>query len=264
MSIYMDSDSIHRRLRKLSILLETCQDELATLTNELSDVTIEKNQPSSLTQQFMALSPSDPSPNPRELKKRDTRPTPPFVRKVQEVNDGKKRIQPTLVAPPPQGKLTRSYTMVNGAPANDWQKKEAEWHERRRQQEANRQPLESLAQPKEYHEVTTSDEEEEEETSLADAYILKSFMFKAKGFRKENTKDYIRRLFQTAINVGINPFKKIEGLEFVFEKLGRVKKGFQISRKEILDAFKSQLLLKQLWTRLLAFIDDGESPTLKV
>ena len=66
MSIYMDSDSIHRRLRKLSILLETCQDELATLTNELSDVSIEKNQPSSLTQQFMALSPSDPSPNPRE------------------------------------------------------------------------------------------------------------------------------------------------------------------------------------------------------
>ena len=209
----------------------------------------------------MAMSPSGPSPNPR--KKRDTRPTPPFVRKVQEVNDGKKRIQPTLVAPP-QGKLTRSYTMVNGAPANDWQKKEAEWHERRRQQEANRQPLESLAQPKEYHEVTTSDEEEEEETSLADAYILKSFMFKAKGFRKENTKDYIRRLFQTAINVGLNPFKKIEGLEFVFEKLGRVKKGFQISRKEILDAFKSQLLLKQLWMRLLAFIDDGESPTLKV
>ena len=208
----------------------------------------------------MALSPSDPSPNPRELKKRDTRPTPPFIRKVQEVKDGKKRIQPTLVAPP-HGTLTRSYTMVNGAPAPDWAKKEAEWHERRRQQEANRQPLESLAEPKEYHEVTT---DEEEETSLDYAYILKSFMFKAKGFRKENTKDYIRRLFQTAINVGINPFKKIEGLEFVFEKLGRVKKGFQISRKEILDAYKSQLLLKQLWTRLLAFIDDGESPTLKV
>ena len=254
-------DTIHKRLRKLAILLETCQDELATLTNELSDVSIEKNQPSSLTQQCMAMSPSDPSPNPRELKKRDTRPTPPFIRKVQEVKDGKKRIQPTLVAPP-HGNLTRSYTMVNGAPAPDWAKKEAEWHERRRQQEANRQPLESLAEPKEYHEVTT---DEEEETSLDDAYILKSFMFKAKGFRKENTKDYIRRLFQTAINAGINPFKKIEALEFVFEKLGRVKKGFQVTQKELLDALKSQLLLKQLWMRLLAFINDDEiNPNLKV
>ena len=83
-------DTIHKRLRKLAILLETCQDELATLTNELSDVSIAKNQASSLTQQFMAMSPSDPSPNPRELKKRDTRPTPPFIREVKEVKDGKK------------------------------------------------------------------------------------------------------------------------------------------------------------------------------
>ena len=110
MSIYMDSDSIHRRLRKLSILLETCQDELATLTNELSDVSIEKNQPSSLTQQFMAMSPSDPSPNPRELKKRDTRPTPRLSEKSR--NDGKKkRIQPTLVRHHLK-ENTRSYTMV--------------------------------------------------------------------------------------------------------------------------------------------------------
>ena len=49
-------DTIHKRLRKLAILLETCQDELATLTNELSDVSIAKNQASSLTQQFMAMS----------------------------------------------------------------------------------------------------------------------------------------------------------------------------------------------------------------
>ena len=65
---------------------------------------------------------------------------------------------------------------------------------------------------------------------MADAYILKSFMFK-EGFRKENTKDYIRRLFQTAINVGINPFKKIEGLEFVFEKLGGSRKDFKSAGK---------------------------------
>ena len=210
----------------------------------------------------MAMSPSDPSPNPRELKKRDTRPTPPFIREVKEVKDGKKRIQPTLVAP---SNLHRSFTMVNGAPPTDWQQKEAEWHERRRQQEANRRPLEALAEPKEYNEVTT-DEEEEEETSLADAYILKSFMFKAKGFRKENTKDYIRRLYDTAINVGINPFKKIEALEWVFAKLARVKRGFgPPSKKELLDALKSQLLLKQLWARLLAFINDDEiTPNLKV
>ena len=75
-------DTIHKRLRKLAILLETCQDELATLTNELSDVSIAKNQPSSLTQQFMALSPSDPSPNPRQYKKRDVKNTPAFVRQV--------------------------------------------------------------------------------------------------------------------------------------------------------------------------------------
>jgi hypothetical protein len=251
----MDSNSIHKRLRKLAILLETCQDELATLTHELSDVSIEKNQPSTLTQQFMAMSPSEPSP---PHKRRDVKKTPNMVK---EVAARPKRIQPTLVAP---SNLTRSCTMVNGAAPTDWAKKEAEWHKRRRQQE--KKPLESLAQPKEYHEVTTSDEEEEEEASLADAYILKSFMFKAKGFRKENTKDYIRRLFQTAINVGLNPFKKIEGLEFVFEKLGRVKRGYgPPSKKELLDAFKSQLLLKQLWTRLLAFINDDDiTPNLKV
>ena len=101
---------LHKRLIKLAILLETCQDELATLTNELSDVSIAKNQASSLTQQFMAMSPSDPSPNPRQYKKRDVKNTPAFVRQVQEVEEDarlnetpqhlqpeKKRIQPTLV-----------------------------------------------------------------------------------------------------------------------------------------------------------------------
>ena len=109
-------DTIHKRLRKLVILLETCQDELATLTNELSDVSIAKNQPSSLTQQFMALSPSDPSPNPRQYKKRDVKNTPAFVRQVQEVEEDarlketpqhlrvpsaqpneKRRLKPTLI-----------------------------------------------------------------------------------------------------------------------------------------------------------------------
>ena len=106
-------DTIHKRLRKLAILLETCQDELATLTNELSDVSIEKNQPSSLTQQFMAMSPSDPSPNPRQYKKRDRKQTPAFVRQVQEVEEDarpnetpqhsqpeKKRIQHCPTPPP--------------------------------------------------------------------------------------------------------------------------------------------------------------------
>ena len=164
-------DTIHKRLRKLAILLETCQDELATLTNELSDVSIAKNQASSLTQQFMAMSPSDPSPNPRQYKKRDVKNTPAFVRQVQEVEEGarlketpqhlrvpsaqpeKKRIQPTLVPrqqTPGNLELHRGYAI-----GPDYKQLEQEWHERRQQQQLNQQPLEALAQPKEYREVTT-------------------------------------------------------------------------------------------------------------
>ena len=261
-------DTIHKRLRKLAILLETCQDELATLTNELSDVSIAKNQPSSLTQQFMAMSPSDPSPNPRQYKKRDRKQTPVFVRQVQEVEEDarpnetpqhlrvpsarpeKKRIQPTLVPrqqTPGNLELHRGYAI-----GPDYKKLEQEWHERRQQQQLNQQPLEALAQPKEYREVTTDDENAEVEQDL----FLPSFKLKAKGFSKENTKQWIQRLYKDAILKNINPILKPEGLEFLFVKLGRVKKGFQVTQKEIQDAIKNVLALKQLFKRLIAFIDE--------
>jgi len=197
-------DTIHKRLRKLAILLETCQDELATLTNELSDVSIAKNQPSSLTQQFMALSPSDPSPNPRQYKKRDVKNTPAFVRQVQEVEEDarlketpqhlrvpsaqpneKRRLKPTLIPKentPGNLELHRGYAI-----GPDYKKLEQEWHERRQQTLDTQQPLEVLAQPKEYREVTTSDDENEDKEAEQDMF-LPSFMLKSRGFSKENTK----------------------------------------------------------------------------
>ena len=270
-------DTIHKRLRKLAILLETCQDELATLTNELSDVSIEKNQPSSLTQQFMALSssPSSETPNPRQYKKRDRKQTPAFVKEVQEVEEGarlkqtpqhlrvpsaqpeKKRIQPTLVPPsdaPGNLELHRGYAI-----GPDYKKLEQEWHERRQQTFDTQQPLEALAQPKEYREVTTDDENAEVEQDL----FLPSFKLKAKGFSKENTKQWIQRLYKDAILKNINPILKPEGLEFLFVKLGRVKKGFQVTQKEINDAAANFLALKQLFKRLIAFIGE-QKPAMRM
>ena len=266
-------DTIHKRLRKLAILLETCQDELATLTNELSDVSIAQNQPSSLTQQFMALSssPSSETPNPRQYKKRDRKQTPAFVRQVQEVEQDarpnktpqhsqpeKKRIQPTLVPPsdaPGNLELHRGYAI-----GPDYKQLEQQWHERRQQQQLNQQPLESLAQPKEYREVTTDDENEEEKQDL----FLPSFKLKAKGFSKENTKQWIQRLYKDAILKNINPILKPEGLEFLFVKLGRVKKGFQITQKEINDAAANFVMLRSLFQRLIRFIDEPKATNMRM
>lgn len=208
-------DAIHRRLRKLSILLETCQDELATLTNELSDVSITKNQPSSLTQQFMAMSPSDPSPNPRQQKRQALRPTPEFVRRqVREVDGARlketpqhlrvpsaqpKRIQPTLVPKddtPGNLELHRSYAI-----GPNYKQLEKEWYERREQQQLNQKPLESLAEPKQYREVTTDDDEEPIEQNM----FLPSFKLKARGFSKESIKQWIQRIYKDAILKNINP-----------------------------------------------------------
>ena len=121
------------------------------------------------------------------------------------------------------------------------------------------QPLEVLAQPKEYREVTTDDENEEAEQDL----FLPSFKLKAKGFSKENTKQWIQRLYNDAILKNINPILKPEGLEFLFVKLGRVKKGFQVTQKEIRDAVKNFLALKQLFKRLIDFIEP-KIPTIRM
>ena len=270
-------DTIHKRLRKLAILLETCQDELATLTSELSDVSIAKNQPSSLTQQFMAMSPSDPSPNPRQYKKRDVKNTPAFVRQVQEVEQDarpnetpqhlrvpsaqpeKKRIQPTLVPrqqTPGNLELHRGYAI-----GPDYKQLEQQWHERRQQTLDTQQPLEVLAQPKEYREITTDDENEDKEAEQD--MFLPSFMLKSRGFSKENTKQWIERLYREAILKGINPVLKPQGFEFLFLKLGRVKKGFQVTQKEIRDAVKNFLALKQLFKRLIDFIEP-KIPTIRM
>ena len=271
-------DTIHKRLRKLAILLETCQDELATLTNELSDVSIAKNQPSILTQQFMAMSPSDPSPNPRQYKKRDVKNTPAFVRQVQEVEEDarlnetpqhlrvpsaqpneKRRLKPTLIPKedtPGNLELHRGYAI-----GPDYKQLEQQWHERRQQTLDTQQPLEVLAQPKEYREITTDDENEDKEAEQD--MFLPSFMLKSRGFSKENTKQWIERLYREAILKGINPVLKPQGFEFLFLKLGRVKKGFQVTQKEIRDAVKNFLALKQLFKRLIDFIEP-KIPTIRM
>ena len=113
-------DTIHKRLRKLAILLETCQDELATLTNELSDVSIAKNQPSSLTQQFMAAR--------RTLlliRVRSEIPTNSTVYPKSPRSQGWKEAYPTH---PCCASSRQSYPFLHhgqGAPAPDWAKKEA-------------------------------------------------------------------------------------------------------------------------------------------
>jgi hypothetical protein len=223
----------------------------------------------------MAMSPSDPSPNPRQQKRQSLRPTPEFVRRqVREVDGArlketpqhlrvpsaqpeKKRIQPTLVPrqqTPGNLELHRSYAI-----GPDYKKLEQEWHNRRQQTLDTQQPLEVLAQPKEYREVTTDDENEEDKQDL----FLPSFMLKSRGFSKENTKQWIERLYREAILKGVNPLLKKEGLEFLFLKLGRVQKGFHVTQKEIRDAVKNFLALKQLFKRLIDFIEP-KIPTIRM
>ena len=225
----------------------------------------------------MAMSPSDPSPNPRQYKKRDVKNTPAFVRQVQEVEEDarpnetpqhlrvpsaqpneKRRLKPTLIPKentPGNLELHRGYAI-----GPDYKQLEQEWHERRQQQQLNQQPLESLAQPKNYNEVTTDDENEEAEQDL----FLPSFKLKAKGFSKENTKQWIQRLYKDAILKNINPILKREGLEFLFVKLGRVKKGFQVTQKEINDAAANIAMLRSLFQRLVRFIDEPKASNMRM
>jgi len=56
---------------------------------------------------------------------------------------------------------------------------------------------------------------------------------------------------------------KPEGLEFLFLKLGRVQKGFHVTQKEIRDAVKNFLALKQLFKRLIDFIEP-KIPTIRM
>ena len=121
--------------------------------------------------------------------------------------------------------------------------------------------LSPLAQPKEYNEVTTSDDENEEaEQDL----FLPSFKLKAKGYSKENTKQWIQRLYREAILKNINPILKREGLEFLFVKLGRVKKGFQVTQKEINDAAANIAMLRSLFQRLVRFIDEPKATNMRM
>jgi hypothetical protein len=271
-------DSIHRRIQKLQLFLESMQEELLSLTQELNQVTITNGRPvSSLTQQFNMLKSPSETPNPRQYKKRDRKQTPAFVRQVQEVEEDarerdsatsrvpsaqpneKRRLKPTLIPKedtPGNLELHRGYAI-----GPDYKKLEQEWRERRQQTLDTQQPLETLAQPKEYNEVTTSDDENGEEKQ---DLFLPSFKFKAKGFSKENTKQWIQRLYREAILKGVNPLLKKEGLEFLFVKLGRVKKGFQVTQKEINDAAANISMLRSLFQRLVRFIDEPKASNMRM
>ena len=270
-------DSIHRRIQKLQLFLESMQEELHSLSQELNQVTITNGRPvSSLTQQFNMLKSPSETPNPRQYKKRDRKQTPAFVRQVQEVEQDarpnetpqhlqvpsaqpeKKRIQPTLVPrqqTPGNLELHRGYAI-----GPDYKQLEREWRQRRQQTLDTQQPLETLAQPKEYREITTDDENEEAEQDL----FLPSFKLKAKGYSKENTKQWIQRLYREAILKNINPILKREGLEFLLVKLGRVKKGFQTTQKEINDAAANIAMLRSLFQRLVRFIDEPKASNMRM
>ena len=81
-------------------------------------------------------------------------------------------------------------------------------------------------------------------------------LFEIKYIQFQKISCWLQRLYKDAILKNINPILKPEGLGFLFVKLGRVKKGFQVTQKEIQDAVKNVLALKQLFKRLIAFIDE--------
>ena len=274
----MSEDRIHRRIQKLQLFLESMQEELQYLTEDLNEVTITRGRNvSSLTKQFNMLSSPSESPNPRNQKRISRKDTPEF-RRVYEVNDDnrtdtpehmrvpaaqidqRRRIQPTLV-PKDNVKgnleLHRSYTMGGD---NNWKEKEEAWKKRRQETLANKQPLESLGM-KTYREVTTDDEETDDES---EELFLPSFGFKSKGNSKENTKQWILRMNKDAIQKNINPLRSKTALDLVLTKLGRVQKGFNATEKEIRDANSNFTSLKSLFQRIVKFIQSKKKSALKM
>ena len=112
---------------------------------------------------------------------------------------------------------------------------------------ANLEPLYTLLSELEYHlENTKSDVTE-------DAFAS-GFSYKSKGHRRENVRAWVKRL-SDAVEQGKTPFKKLEGLENVFTRVGRIKSGSEKpTQKELLDAFRNPQLLQRLFKRLENFL----------
>ena len=272
-------DKIHRRISKIQFFMESIQHELVTLQNELNNVTIQRGrQISSLTESFSMLnSPSAESPNPRNQKRRARKNTPEFRRRVYEVDDRtddtplhlrvssaqveqRRRIQPTLVPRQQEpgnlesdgNALHRSYAI-----GGNFKQLEQEWKKKRQETLANKQPLASLGM-KTYREVTTDEEFEIDEDEHTEMF-LPSFKFKGKGHSKENTKMWIKRLYSSAILKGMNPIRGKGAIDFILTKLGRVARGFQVTRKEVLDAEDNFPALRTLFKRMVEFINSKTS-----
>ena len=139
-----------------------------------------------------------------------------------------------------------------------WVFREQEWRLRREATELNQKPLETLAEK--YSHV---DEAAEEEADIS-GWFIPGFQFKSKGNRKESCKRWIHRMYEDAILKGVNPIRSPEGLEFLLTKIGRVQRGFQITAKETVDAFKSFLAMKQLFKRLIEFIKEPKADNMRM
>jgi hypothetical protein len=112
---------------------------------------------------------------------------------------------------------------------------------------ADLQPLYNLLSELEYHLENTKSE-------VTEDMFAPGMMYKAKGHRRENVREWVKRL-ANSIAHGQNPFKTVDGLENVYTRVGRVKAGGPTpTRKELLDAFRNLVHLKSVLFRLVDFL----------
>ena len=91
---FHSQDFLFRQIQQLQITLESCQEQLAMITETLNNVRFTTREDSQLTRQFnMMQSPSDSSPNPRFRQRMDRKKTPEF----RKPRDGKRRVALTQI-----------------------------------------------------------------------------------------------------------------------------------------------------------------------
>ena len=123
---------------------------------------------------------------------------------------------------------------------------------------ANLEPLYTLLSELEYH-------LENNKSEVSEDAFASGFSYKSKGHRRENIPTWLSRLANYVIQHGKSPFKKVEALENVFTRVGRISAGLRVPpKKELLDAFHNIKLLKKIFTRLQESIASKEGSVLRL
>ena len=245
-------DRIQMQLHQLTLTLTSAMDQLSGITNALNGVTFIERKPSALTRQFELIqSPSDYD----RTKRRDMKPTPEMMKR----DGGKRRVPLIPVSPKDTNRgleLFRSNAIIPNQTEDGFKKMEQDILRKKHERIKNAKPLEALGQGS-YNEVQTDDETEDEDLLKVPNFTV-GYTFKSKGYSRENIKQWLKRIYYTAISRGLRVVNTKSGIEFCINKLKKVKKGFVVTDYEIRQAADDMGSLMNLFKRIVQFIEDEQ------